>query len=250
MNMTTPVPFREKNPCLGTWLSIGSPVVAELAAESGFDWLLFDLEHGCTPEGTLLPQLQAIRGSGAVGIVRVGAPHPDLIARVLDWGSQGIMVPHVNSADEAASVVEAAYYAPRGRRGYSRTVRAHHYGLRSPADTPAPILMPQIETVEGVNHARDIAQVDGVDVLFVGPADLQLDLENRAGPALGSFSQCLEIVVAAARSAGKQAGILVRELADVPRHRELGFTHIAVDSDLAILRKAWQQTLSKLQASS
>ena len=118
MNMKSPATLLDKQPHLGTWLSIGSPVIAELAADSGFDWLLFDLEHGSGSEAALLPQLQAIRGTDTAGIVRVGAPHPDLIARVLDWGAQGIMVPHVNSAAEASNIVQAAHYPPRGSRGY------------------------------------------------------------------------------------------------------------------------------------
>lgn len=231
---------------LGTWLSIGSPAIAELAALCGFDWVLLDLEHGCASEAALPDQLRALRGSGTQGIVRVGAAHPDLIARVLDWGAAGIMVPHVNSAAAAERIVQAAHYAPRGRRGFSRTVRAYDYGLHPPGETtPKPLLLAQIETVDAVRHAAEIARVDGIDVLFVGPADLQQALKHDADA--GDYAQCLAGVVAAARGAGKAAGILVRSLADVPSHRELGFTHLAVDSDLAILRQAYQQTLSTLR---
>jgi 2-dehydro-3-deoxyglucarate aldolase/4-hydroxy-2-oxoheptanedioate aldolase len=239
-----------RTPRLGTWLSIGSPVIAELAALAGFDWVLIDLEHGSAAEAAVPDQLRALRGSRTEGIVRVGAPQADLIARVLDWGAQGLMTPHVDSAAEAEQIVRAAHYAPRGQRGYSRTVRAHDYGLRAPEATPAPLIMAQIETIEGVSQAGEIARVEGVDVLFVGPADLQRDLQHRAAAAPGDFAQCLDIVVAAARDAGKEAGILVRDLADVPRHLELGFTRLAVDSDLAILRKAWQQTRSEFQRQS
>lgn len=236
--------LREKKLHLGTWISSGSPVVAELAALCGLDWLLLDLEHGCASESAILPQLQAIRGTNTSAIVRVGAPHEDLIGRVLDWGAHGIMVPHVDSAAAAEALVQAAHYAPRGRRGYSRAVRAHEFGLRPPEETPAPLVMAQIESIEAVNHAAEIAQVDGIDVLFVGPADLQFDLKNRAGSAPGDFAHCLGVVTAAAKSAGKRAGILLRDSAELQRHRDLGFTHIAVDSDISILRKAWRQTLA------
>lgn len=235
-------------PLIGTWLSIGSPVVAELAALCGFDWVLIDLEHGNGSEGAVPDQLRALRGSRTRGVVRVGAPHTDLIARLLDWGAEGIMVPHVNTVAEAERVVQAAYYPPRGHRGYSRTVRTHHYGLRSPEESTPPLILAQIETVEGVNHASEIARVEGVDVLFVGPADLQHDLKHQAAPAPGDLAQCLGVVVNAARAARKEAGILLRDLAEVGRHRDLGFTHIAVDSDIAILRKAWQCTGSQRQA--
>ena len=170
------------------------------------------------------------------------------IARVLDWGAHGIMVPHVNSAAEAEAIVQAAHYPPRGRRGYSRTVRAHDYGLRSPEQSPTPVIMAQIESIEGVNHAVEIAQIKGVDVLFVGPADLQHDLIHSTHAAPGDFTECLNLVVAAAKGAGKETGILVRDPADVPHYLGLGFTQIAIDSDLAILRKSWQQTLFTLDS--
>ena len=102
---------------IGTWLSLASPVVAEVAAESGFDWVLIDLEHGCESEAALPNQLRALRGSDTLAIVRVSAPHPDLIARVLDWGAHGIMIPHVNSVAEARHCVDAATYPPQGHRG-------------------------------------------------------------------------------------------------------------------------------------
>lgn len=232
---------------LGTWLSLGSPVIAELATLCGLDWVLFDLEHGSAPESALPDQLRALRGSSTRGMVRVGAPHPDQISRVLDWGAHGIMVPRVEFADAAEEIVRAAHHAPRGRRGRSRTVRAYDYGMRSPEQALPPIIMTQIETVTGVQHAADIARVDGVDVLFVGPADLQFDLTVGPAAAPGDFDQCLGIIAAAAREAGKEAGILVRDLADVPRHLELGFGHIAVDSDISILRRAWQQTVASVR---
>jgi 2-dehydro-3-deoxyglucarate aldolase/4-hydroxy-2-oxoheptanedioate aldolase len=225
---------------LGTWLSLGSPVVAELAALCRFDWVLLDLEHGSASEAALPDQLRALRGSGTHGIVRVSAPHADLIARVLDWGAHGIMVPHVNSAAEAERIVQAAHYPPRGRRGFSRTVRAHDYGLRSPESTAAPLLIAQIETSEAVNEAPGIARVDGIGILFVGPADLQHDLQHRTPSAADDFEACLNRVVAAARVSGKAAGILVRDPSELPHRVKQGFTHVAVQSDLALLRDAFR----------
>jgi 2-dehydro-3-deoxyglucarate aldolase/4-hydroxy-2-oxoheptanedioate aldolase len=232
---------------LGTFLSIGSPVIAELATECGFDWVLIDLEHGCEAEAAVPNQLRALRGGKTAAIVRVSVSQPDSISRILDWGAHGIMVPHIDSAVEAEQIVQAARYAPRGQRGFSRTVRTYGYGLRPPGqDTPAPFIMAQIESIEGVKHAEEIARVEGIDVLFVGPADLQFDLNNNPESDLGDYAKCLETVGMAAKAAGKTTGILVRELADLQRYRELGFTHIAVDSDVAILRKAYQQTLANL----
>lgn len=231
--------------CLGTWLSIGSTAVAELAALSGLDWVLLDLEHGCATEAALPDQLRALRGSRTRAIVRVCAPYPDLIGRVLDYGAHGIMVPRVNTAEDAERVVQAAHYAPRGRRGVARGVRVYDYGLNPQRDdSPKPLIMAQIESNEGVKNVSEIARVDGINVLFVGPADLQFDLTHRPESAPGDFASCLKKVVATAREAGLSAGILLREMVDVAPHRELGFSHIAVDSDVSILRKAWQQMLA------
>lgn len=232
--------LRNSATLLGTWLSVGSPVIAELAAESGFDWLLFDLEHGCVSESTLLPQLQAIRGSAAASIVRVGAPQADLIGRVLDWGADGIMVPHVASALEAKACVQAMRYPPHGTRGVSRSVRAYGYGLQ-PFEPRPPIFFAQIETIEAVERVEEIAAVDGVDVLFVGPADLQFDLRARPGLATRTYEECLERVARAAAGAGKRCGILVRDRSDLPRLRALGFSHLAIESDLGILRAGFQR---------
>jgi len=226
---------------LGTWLSTGSPVIAELSALCGFSWVLIDLEHGCEGEAAVPNQLRALRGSKTLGIVRVGAPHPDLIARLLDWGAHGIMVPHVNSAAEAEAIVQAAYHAPRGKRGYSRTVRAFDYGLRASEGTQRPLLLAQIESIEGVQCADEIARVDGIDVLFVGPADLQLALKVGGDSSPEAYEESLLRVVRAAREAGKAAGILLRDPNDLEKHFHLGFRHVAVESDLSILRKAYQR---------
>jgi len=244
MHMTAHAQLREPKTHLGTWLSIGSPVIAELAADSGFDWLLFDLEHGCGSEAGLFPQLQAIRGSAAAAIVRVGAPHPDLILRALDWGAAGIMVPHVSSAAEAEACVQAAHYPPRGRRGLSRSARAYGYGLRWPADPksiPTPLLMAQIETIEGVEQAHEIARVDGIDVLFVGPADLNFDLQARPGLAVRTYEDCLKQVAAAAAEAGKACGILLHTAAELQSFQNLGFRWLAVSTDLSLLRESFRQ---------
>ena len=230
---------------LGTWLSTGSPAIAELAALCGFDWVLLDLEHGCEPEAALPGQLRALGGRATKPIVRVGAPYPDQIARVLDWGAKGIMVPHVESAEAAREIVSAAYYAPRGRRGLSRTVRTHGYGLTFSTDAEsAPRIMVQIESVEGVKNVDAIAAVDGVDVLFVGPADLRHDLEHHRQWHLTDFDACLTAVVNATQQHGKAAGILCRDIDSIKTFVDQGFTEIAVESDLSILRQAYQEILT------
>ncbi len=235
--MNPPPPLR-----LGTWLSIGDPAIAELASLCGFDWALLDLEHGCAPESALPGQLRALAAGATEGIVRVGAPHPDQIARVLDWGAHGIMVPRVESAAAAEGIVAAACHSPQGQRGFSRTVRATGYGLRE--HPPKPCLMAQIETLAGVAAAGEIAAVEGIDVLFVGPADLRHDLQHRRdGADQPDYEGCLSTVAEAARAAGKETGILLRDPSALAAYEALGFTRIALDSDLSILRRAYQGLL-------
>jgi 2-dehydro-3-deoxyglucarate aldolase/4-hydroxy-2-oxoheptanedioate aldolase len=224
---------------LGTWLSIGSPVIAELAALSGFEWVLLDLEHGNTSGGLIPDQLRALRGTRTKGIVRAAALRPEDIARFLDWGADGIMLPHVSDQSEAEAFVCAAYYPPRGKRGFSRTVRAHGYGLYAPEEKAPPLLLAQIETFAAVEAASRIARVEGIDALFVGPADLQHDLRQRQAVLPAAFEECLERVADAARAAGKCAGLLVRDPSEVQVRLAQGFTHLAVQSDLSLLRESY-----------
>ncbi|WP_437223293.1 HpcH/HpaI aldolase family protein [Planctomicrobium sp. SH661] len=241
---------------LGTWLSAGSPTVAELSARSGFDWLLIDLEHGSGSESDVLHQFRAMHGGSVKAIVRVGAPHPELIARLLDWGADGIMVPHVESAEAAKQCVEAMLYPPRGKRGVARYVRAFGYGRQSPPmgeQAPSdPIFIAQIETPQAVMNAASIAAVDGVSVLFIGPADLQTSLRAWPGVTSLDYEGCLKHVAAAAKAADKPCGILLKGPEDLRRHLDFGYSWLAVGSDLGILAQghqriveAWQSERSK-----
>jgi 2-dehydro-3-deoxyglucarate aldolase/4-hydroxy-2-oxoheptanedioate aldolase len=239
--MTTTIP--KSNLRLGSWLQTGSSVVAELADASGFDWLLIDLEHGCGTEAMVLPQIQVIRHAAA--IVRVGAPHPELIARSLDWGAAGIMVPMVSSAEKAEACVRAMRYPPRGDRGLAGMVRAFQYGLQR--DMPAPVFYAQIETIEGVENARAIAAVDGVDVLFIGPMDLKLHLQSYPERTHLDFAACLREVADAAREAGKACGLLCRQTDDFAELQALGFTHLAIETDITLLRESYRNVIQPLR---
>lgn len=233
---TTPHP---SNLQLGSWLQTGSSIIAELADASGFDWLLIDLEHGCGTEAAVLPQIQVIRHAAA--IVRVGAPHPDLIARCLDWGAAGIMVPMVSTAEKARACVRAMHYPPRGDRGLAGMVRGFNYGLHR--EMPTPVFYAQIETIEGVENARAIAAVDGVDVLFIGPMDLKLHLQSHPERTQLDYAACLREVAAAARQAGKACGLLCRQTDDFSELQALGFTHLAVETDITLLRESYRQVI-------
>ncbi len=226
--------MRSDEPCFGTWLSSGSPVVAELAAQCGFDWLLLDMEHGCLPEADLLSNLRATGGSDAMIVVRVPTHEAGLIGRALDWGADAIMVPHVETAGEARELVRAMRYPPEGARGYSRSVRAYGYGLSAPDTRVGPLLFAQIESAKGIANVDAIASVSGVHVLFIGPADLKLSLSTE--PAAPSYAEALDSVIRASKTHGVHAGILIRNRNDTETTLGQGFTRIAVDSDISILR--------------
>lgn len=230
---------------VGTWIASGSTVVTELIDQLGFDWLLFDLEHGTMSDKDVLKNLQVVRNARV--IVRIGEFSPSLIARVLDWGAAGIMMPHVNSAEEAERVVEAMRYPPYGNRGYSGSARCFGYGAQAPPDTvsfPAPLFMAQIENEIGVRNVDEIAQVPGVDVLFVGPADLKLDY-CISGKTSEEFEEALQKVALVAKARAKQSGILIRNHSDLKKLQDYGYTAIAAGSDLGVLRQSYVE-LTKL----
>lgn len=225
---------------LGTFLSLGSPVVAEVCGRYPFDWMLIDCEHGAgASEDALFRTLQALGTARAKKIVRLGEPSHAAIQHALDWGADGLMIPHVDTPETARRALDSMLYPPAGRRGYSRSVRAFGYGTAVPAMPPKPLFFAQIETEEGVRNVEATAAVEGVDVLFVGPADLALDLKARHSAY--SMDDCLARVAAAAKAAGKRAGILTRDDADIAPRLALGYTHQAVDSDLSILRRRYAE---------
>ena len=209
---------------VGAFLNLGSPVAAEVCARSSFDWLLVDLEHGAGTEAELIPTLQAIGGRCAA-LVRVEANERPRFARALDSGADGVMVPRVDSAADAQHAVSCMRYPSRGVRGVASMNRAKGWGFGD-EETDA-LCVIQIETRGAVEQAREIAAVDGVDVLFVGPSDL--------GAALGTTDLPLEDVIAAAHGGGKVAGILARSREDADRFIAQGFRFVGVGSDSLFL---------------
>ena len=233
---------------LGTWISIGNPVITELASEFLFDWLLFDLEHGCVQESSLIANFQAIRRKELKPIVRVGSLDPALIARVLDWGAEGIMMPHVSSAHQAMACLNAMRYPSSGKRGFSGSARVYNYGLNRPEDpneVPVPGFMAQIEDKEGVKNAEKIAAVDGVEVLFVGPSDLKHELSTHSGKLSMAYNDALKVVCEAANKHNKQAGILLQDANEIKQLIHYGFSCFAIGSDLGLIKKGYQTTISE-----
>lgn len=233
---------------LGTWMSIGSPIITELVSEFSFDWLLFDLEHGCMQESYVLSNFQAVSRKDLKLIVRIGSLDPALIARVLDWGATGIMMPHVTSSSQAIACINAMRYPPFGQRGYSGSARVYNYGLRRPDDPHKVLvtsLMVQIEDLEGVKNADDIAAIEGVDVLFIGPSDLKHELSTHSGKDAIDYNYALQSVSKAAHKNNKQVGILVQDTSNMQELIQYGFSCFAISSDLDLINRGYQVIVSE-----
>jgi 4-hydroxy-2-oxoheptanedioate aldolase len=235
---------------IGTFLNLGFHLSAELAASKGFDWLLFDTEHGAGDYGKLMGQLQAAAGFPCCPVVRVVANDPNPIKRVLDAGAGGVMVPFVNTAAEATRAATSVRYPPDGIRGVAGTTRATGFGsrqreYRDEANRNV-LTVVQLETPEAVQNARAIAAVPGVDALFVGPLDLSFNLGCPADFDDAAFRTACQTVVSACREAGKAAGILVGP-DRLQQAKDDGFRLIAVGSDGGCLNLGFDIVCQKIR---
>ena len=229
----------------GTFLNLGSALTAEIAGKAGFDWLLIDLEHGSGDFSELVHQLQAAGCTPAAPIVRIAWNEAPRFKRALDLGPAGIMVPYVNTADQARQAVEAMRYPPKGIRGVASLNRACGFGksfeqyFATANDQLLTVV--QIETRQAVEQAEAIAAVDGVDVLFVGPTDLSVSLGIARQFAHPEFRKALTKVVAACRNNGKAPGILLSDPEQVEPLLTEGFTFVGLGSDGGVVSAGMQK---------
>jgi 2-keto-3-deoxy-L-rhamnonate aldolase RhmA len=235
--------FRERlragETLVGCFLNTGSPVAAEICALAGYDWLLIDLEHGSATESDVLPQLQAISGTGTPTLVRVEANERARFTKALDLGAEGVMVPGITGSEDARRAVSHLRYGPEGVRGVAMLNRAAGYGAygRETVETfnKRAVGVVQIERLDAVEEVDAIASIDGVDCLFVGPADLTHALGVLLQTDHRSYRDAVEAVGKAAARHGKATGVLVRSREEFQAYRELGFTLIAFGSDTGFL---------------
>jgi len=237
----------------GCWLNLGSSVTAEIVGMAGFDWVLIDLEHGAGVEKDVFHQLQALEHTSAGSIIRIESSQRQRILRVLDMGAEGIMCPRINDADEARAVASGLHYPPEGSRGIAKMVRASGFGQNFPdyfRDARESILgVVQIETSEVLNHLDEIASIDGVDVLFIGPSDLSI--------ALGIFGQfdhplykdTLKAIVNAAQKAKKATGILLFNPDDYKTYHDMGMRMIACGADATFVVEGAKSMVGRLNTS-
>ena len=236
----------------GCWLNLGSSITAEIVGQAGFDWVLIDLEHGAGEEKDVLSQLQALEHSSTAAIVRVESAERQRIHRVLDAGAEGVMCPHIDSTADARKVVDGLRYPPGGSRGVAKMVRASGFGKNfaeyySNANENI-VGVVQIETPEALRHLDEIAAIDGVDVLFIGPADLTMSLGIFGQFDHLLFTDAVKATVAAAQKAGKAAGILIFNPDEYTRYYELGIRMIACGADATFVAEGSRNMAGKLQS--
>ncbi|MBW3088851.1 2-dehydro-3-deoxyglucarate aldolase [Bifidobacterium sp. 82T24] len=222
----------------GLWMAMASPTAAEISADAGYDWLLVDGEHGPYDLTTILDVLRAVAPYDTTPVVRPAAADPVLIKQVLDLGAQTLLLPMVNSKEEAELMVKAVNYAPEGIRGVGSPIaRSGRWG-RIPnymRDAKNEIcLLLQCESQEALDHIDDIASVEGVDGIFIGPADLSASLGHPDDPAaiMDQVYHAFDVI----KSHGKAVGFLAF---DVPTAKEAfargaNFVAVAGDTDLYV----------------
>ncbi len=253
-----PSTFRDRvlagEPLFGCWSGLGSPLAAELVARAGFDWVLVDLEHGAATEAELLAHLTAIEGTGAAALVRPQSGERLRIGRALDLGASGIVVPRLDSAAEAREAVSFLRYPPDGVRGVALLTRGARLGSIGHADVAGSVNrdvvgIVQVESPGALRAAAEIAAIDGVDALFVGPADLSHSLGIPGRFADETYQTALRSVVAACRSNGKAAGILLYDHASFAPHLELGFTFVGLGADASFVAEGAKAALRDAKGS-
>ncbi len=226
-------------PLTGMWVCSGSPLVAEICAGSGLDWLLVDMEHSPNGLESVLAQLQAVAAYPISPVVRVPSDDVVVLKQVLDLGAQNVLVPMVSSADEARAAVAAVRYPPRGRRGVgsalSRSARWNRVdGYLADADEHVSLCV-QVETAEGVEAAAEIAAVDGVDAVFVGPSDLAASLgllgQQRHPDVVAAVHRTFDAV----RAAGKPVGVNAFDPAAAQEYVDAGASFVLVGADVSLL---------------
>jgi 4-hydroxy-2-oxoheptanedioate aldolase len=244
--------LREGRPQIGLWSQLASPIATEVVAGAGFDFLVLDTEHAPNELPTIHAQLQAMTGAAAAPVVRPVWNDGVVFKKLLDVGVQNLLVPFVQTAEEARRAVAATRYPPHGVRGVAVATRANQYGrvkdyFQRVHDELC--IHVQLETGAALSRLEEIAAVDGVDGLFIGPSDLAADLGHLGNPGHPEVRAAIEDAARRIRKAGKVAGILAPLEPDARRWLELGFLFVAVGSDLGVLARQSEALAAKFKQS-
>ena len=226
---------------IGLWNSIPGPLVAEALAGCGFDWVVIDTEHAPTDVPDVLGMLQAMAPYPVSAVVRPAANDPVLIKRLLDFGAQTLILPYIQSAEEAQAAVAAVRYAPRGMRGVAGLTRASRFGAvpdyTRRADAEICLIL-QVETALALSRIEEIAATDGVDGLFIGPADLAASMGHPGALDHPAVKAAIEDAIRRITATGKPAGILTSDAAFARACMGWGTRFTAVGMDIGLMLQA------------
>lgn len=248
--------LREGQPQVGTWLSLGSLSATRMMARVGFPWLTVDLEHSPIDWSQAAALFGAIADAGCIALARVPRGDHDHIKRVLDAGAHGIVVPMVNTVEEAKAAIAAAKYPPTGNRSLGGALHALNFdasaGEYYKKANDEILVVLQTESPEGVDNAEEIYSLPGVDAIFVGPNDLtaQMRAEDGTDPSPEELEAMLQRVLAAGKKCGTPVGLHVQTVEAVRQRIEEGWQFIALASELRMMVGQAQQFVSALNLKS
>ena len=234
---------------IGTFLGMGAPMAAEIAAVGGVDWVLVDLEHGGAGEDLVGPTVVAGMAYSIPTLVRVESSERIRIGRALDAGASGVMVPRIETAEQVSAVVKHMSYPPFGDRGVATYNRSAKWGrdLSGLTQKAKAACIIQIETLKALENVEAIAAIDGADLLFVGPLDLSFALGVPRDFKSPIFVEACAKVIAAAKANNKVAGMLAADAAAATAFIEQGFKFIAIGSDSTLLAGAITSLVTQLK---
>ncbi len=237
-------------PPVGTWMMSASPLVAEATGHAGFDWGVLDMEHAPLDLMDLVHMLQAVGSTKLVPIVRVPWNDPVAVKRVLDAGATTVMFPFVQNVEEATRAVAAMRYPPQGVRGMAGMSRANRFGTVANYFTTANRQMGvivQLETVRAVQQLEEIAGVDGVDALFIGPADLSASMGHVGQLTHPAVMDLMSQAVQRCKALGMPVGTIGGDPESVAQYRAAGFDYVAVGSDLGLFMSGARSAIAALR---
>lgn len=244
--------LRAGQPQVGTWLSLGDLTAARLLARVGFPWLTVDLEHSPIDWNQAATLFALIADAGCVPLARVPEGRHDHIKRVLDAGAHGIIVPMVNTVEQAKAAIAAAKYPPQGNRSVGGATHALNFDASAGdyykhANDEILVIL-QTESPEGVDNAEEIYALEGLDAIFVGPNDLRAQMRTPDGtdPTAAEFEAMLARILAAGKKTGTPVGLHVQSVEDVQERTAAGWQFLAIGSDLKFLVTQAQAYVSAL----
>lgn len=236
---------------VGLWVALASPHVAEVCAGAGFDWILIDGEHGPNDIPLIAAQLAAVARHPSHPVVRLAVGETWLIKQALDIGAQTLMIPMVETAEQAEQLVRAMRYPPEGVRGMGASLgRTSDFGrIADYAETANAevCLIAQIESALGIENADAILSVPGVDAVLIGPADLAADMGYRGNPTHPEVMAAVEALIGKIVAAGKPAGIMSGDAAMLAMARRAGIRFLAQATDVGLLAKAASQLAQSMR---